>query len=198
MTSFPRAFLRTGKRRLEPRYPWVVFVPDRFFVVIVSAFLSWYFEWDKRGLAILGPVGAEGTSLFQFRWPFRWSNLPIIKSAMSTSFLIAVLGFFESSVAAKGLGDGGDGVQSMGISANRELVALGMANIVGGCFMALPAFGGYARSKLNVSTGAKSPMSSILLSFITFLCILFVIPYLYCIPVGALSLTRSIDLSSAS
>ena len=97
--------------------------------------------------------------------------------------MIAILGFFESSVAAKGLGKSRDGVQGMSVSANREMVALGVANVVGGCFMALPAFGGYGRSKVNASTGARSPMSSILLSIITFVCIMVLLPYLYYLPV---------------
>ena len=90
-------------------------------------------------------------------------------------------------MAAKSLGGGegrhGDGIQGMSLSANRELVALGVANVVGGCFMALPAFGGYGRSKVNASTGGKTPMSSIFLSIITVLCILFLLPYFYYLPV---------------
>lgn len=74
----------------------------------------------------------------------------------------------------------------MSLSANRELVALGVANIVGGCFMALPAFGGYGRSKVNKSTGGKTPMSSIILSLITVICILFLLPYFYYLPVSSI------------
>jgi MFS superfamily sulfate permease-like transporter len=107
---------------------------------------------------------------------------------MGTSFLIALLGFFESSVAAKALGGGerkgGDGIQGIQLSPNRELVALGVANLIGGCFNSLPGFGGYARSKINTSTGGKTPMSSILLSIITLICILFLLPYFYFLPVS--------------
>lgn len=113
--------------------------------------------------------------------------MDFIRQALSTSFLIAMLGFFESSVAAKSLAgfeNRSDGVQGMSLSANRELVALGFANLVGGCFMALPAFGGYGRSKVNASTGGKTPMSSILLSLITVLCVLYLLPYFYYLPVS--------------
>ena len=115
-----------------------------------------------------------------------------IDTALSTSFLIALLGFFESSVAAKSLGEGTHGLQGMTLSANRELIALGTANIVGGCFMALPAFGGYGRSKVNASTGGTTPMSSILLSIITLICVLFVVPYFYYLPKGVLSAMISV------
>lgn len=113
-----------------------------------------------------------------------------VREAMSTSFLIAILGFFESSVAAKALGVGGskpgEGLQGMTLSANRELIALGVANLVGGCFMALPAFGGYGRSKVNASTGGRTPMSSIILSLITVICVLFLLPAFHYLPVSYL------------
>ena len=146
--------------------------------------LSWKLGWEEKGLAILGNVNTEGAHLFDSHFPFDFSHLKHLDSALSTSFVIALLGFFESSVAAKSLGAGpSDGIQNISLSANRELVALGTANIMGGCFMAMPAFGGYGRSKVNAATGGKTPMSSIFLSVITVLCIVFLLPAFYYIPV---------------
>jgi MFS superfamily sulfate permease-like transporter len=110
-----------------------------------------------------------------------------IREAMGTSFMIALLGFFESSVAAKSLGgeERKDGIQGIQLSANRELVALGVANIVGSCFRALPAFGGYGRSKVNASTGGKTPMSSVFLSLITIICVVFLLPAFHYLPVSS-------------
>ena len=176
---------RQLKRYMQPRFPSVAYVPDRFVVVVLSAVLTWRFGWDKQGLEILGTIRSSTGSSFSFRWPLQPSKMIHIQEAMSTSFLIALLGFFESSVAAKSLGTGGSKrLQGMSLSANRELVALGVANIVGGCFMALPAFGGYGRSKVNASTGGKTPMSSIILSLITIICVLFLLPYFHYLPVG--------------
>lgn len=181
---------RELKKRLQPRYPAVAYVPDRFLVVALSAVITWKFGLDKQGLQILGNVQSTTGSPFPFHWPFVPSYMNHVREAMDTSFLIALLGFFESSVAAKSIGgverQSGGGIQGMTFSANRELVALGVANLVGGCFMALPAFGGYGRSKVNASTGGKTPMSSILLSLITVVCILFLLPYFYYIPVSHL------------
>ncbi|PWY80389.1 hypothetical protein BO94DRAFT_159304 [Aspergillus sclerotioniger CBS 115572] len=183
---------RTIKKALEPRYPQVVYFPDRIIVVILSAILTWRLGWYEKGLEVLGATQNTATGLFAFRWPFQLKHLNHVRTAMSTSFMIAILGFFESSVAAKGLGKSRDGVQGMSVSANREMVALGVANVVGGCFMALPAFGGYGRSKVNASTGARSPMSSIFLSIITFVCIMVLLPYLYYLPKAVLSSTISV------
>lgn len=166
----------------------MAYIPDRFLVVVLSAVFAGTFQWDKKGLEILGEVkSASGSNPFPFHWPFQTSHMMQVRQAMGTSFLIALLGFFESSVAAKALGGGEsrkDGIQGIQLSPNRELVALGVANLVGGCFMALPAFGGYGRSKVNASTGGKTPMSSIFLSIITIICVLFLLPYFYYLPVS--------------
>ena len=104
--------------------------------------------------------------------------------------MIAVLGFFESVVAAKSLGSKLD--SHFNISANRELVALGTANVVGGFFQALPAFGGYGRSKANKAIGGKTPFSSVVLSMCTILCVYFVLPYFYYLPRCVLSAMLSV------
>jgi MFS superfamily sulfate permease-like transporter len=151
--------------------------------VVASAILCWKLQWNEQGVEVLGTVKSATGGLFAFRWPFQLENMPQIRAAMSTSFLIALLGFFESSVAAKSLG-GSDNVHDIQLSANREMIALGTANFVGACFMSLPAFGGYGRSKVNKSAGGKTPMSSVFLSMIAMLSILFLLPYFYYLPVS--------------
>lgn len=174
---------------LEPRYPQVIYFPDRFLVIMLSVILTWRFDWKEQGLEVLGSTKSVN-GLFTFRWPFQFNGMKHIRMALSTSFIVALLGFFESSVAAKGLGDGTpDGIKGMTVSPNREMVALGVSNVIGGCFMGLPSFGGYARSKVAVSTGAKTPMTSIFLSIITLVVILVLLPYLYYLPVCRLSLS---------
>ncbi|KAF2154258.1 hypothetical protein K461DRAFT_223409 [Myriangium duriaei CBS 260.36] len=198
---------REVKKRMQPRRQWVAYIPDRFLVVVFSAVFTWAFKWNKQGLEILGNIKAKGRP-FQAHFPFEPTMLEHATDAFSTGILIALLGFFESSVAAKSLGnspqkpqkkpkdkeDDGepDGIQNMMVSPNRELVALGVANLVGGLFMALPAFGGYGRSKVNASTGGKTPMSSVFLSIITVICILFLLPYFHYIPKSVLSAMISV------
>ncbi|KAF2789898.1 high affinity sulfate transporter 1 [Melanomma pulvis-pyrius CBS 109.77] len=180
-------FFREMKIRLQPRYPSVAYIPDRFVVVVLSAIFTWKFGWEEQGLAILGDVRSSG-KLFAVHFPFETSHLKYAGDAVNTALIIALLGFFESSVAAKSLGSGDrgkDGVH-MQLSANRELIALGTANMTGGLFMALPAFGGYGRSKVNASTGGITPMSSIFLSLITIFCTCFLLPYFYYLPKGVL------------
>ncbi|KOS22396.1 putative sulfate transporter [Escovopsis weberi] len=181
---------RELKKRLDKRYPAVVFIPDRLAVVVASAFLCWSLDWESKGVGILGAVKPASAGLFHFRWPLQLANMTHIRAAMSTGFLIALLGFFESSVAAKSIGR--SSIPGIELSANREMIALGLANVVGGSFMSLPAFGGYGRSKVNKTTGAKTPMSSVFLSAISLLSIMYLLPYFYYIPKPVLSAMISV------
>lgn len=188
-----------------PKLGWVVYIPDRFIVVVFSAVFAWRFDWQSQGLDILGNIQPpQGVRLFEIHFPFAKENFKHVDDAFETALIVALLGFFESCVAAKSLGSGNvkseivkktredgtveeveesDGIRGITVSSNRELLALGLANILGGFFMAIPAFGGYGRSKVNKSTGGKTPMSSILLSLITVICTVFLLPYFYYIPV---------------
>ncbi|RKF61112.1 putative sulfate transporter [Erysiphe neolycopersici] len=181
-------FFRIVKKRLQRHYPMIVYIPDRFLIVVISAVLTWQLRWDRLGLEILGNVKSNSDSIFSFHWPFKASNMRFIRESMGTAFSIALLGFFESSVAARGLSneDKNGVLQGITLSPNRELVALGLANLVGGSFCALPAFGGYGRSKVNISTGGKTPMSSVFLSLITSVSVLYLLPLFHYLPKAVL------------
>ncbi|KAJ6258275.1 Prestin [Drechslerella dactyloides] len=172
--------MKKVREKLQDRHTWIVFIPDRFLVVTIATILAAKLKWKAKGIDTLGDV-SEGQ--FAIRFPFKNENMHEIREALPTAFLIAVLGFFESVVAAKSLGS----AVETNISSNRELVALGVGNILAGFGCGLPSFGGYGRSKLNVTTGGRTPMSSIVLAFITLMCILFVLPYFKHIPRCVLS-----------
>ncbi|RFU28440.1 hypothetical protein B7463_g7873, partial [Scytalidium lignicola] len=184
---------RQLKHFLQPRFPNAAYIPDRLFVVVLATVLAGKYGWDQQGVEVLGEIKSPSGHPFPFHWPFQTQHLKHVREAMGTSFVIALLGFFESSIAAKGLGGGEaknekEGIQGMSLSPNRELVALGVSNLVGGCFCALPAFGGYARSKVNASTGGKTPMSSVFLALLTVICVLYLLPYFYYLPKAILSM----------
>ena len=209
----------------------MVYFPDRFVAIVVSAIAVYLYDLESHGLDI---VGAEGSTK---------PGLPSLNLALFTEFdrlgavsnaalMIALLGYFESSVTGKSMrrstsptpkaidtGENNlytttaDGKKNASIplfvrqqqrshsltpnrqaqpprqqhSADRELIALGTANILGGMFSTLPAFGGFGRSKLNLQAGAQTPMSGIFLSCITFFATLFVTPLLYHVPRATLA-----------
>ncbi|KAF9584255.1 hypothetical protein BGW38_007067 [Lunasporangiospora selenospora] len=73
------------------------------------------------------------------------------------------------------------------VSPNRELVAMGVANIFGGLFQAIPAFGSLARSKINDKAGARTQLAGLITALFVLLAIFFLLPYFYYLPKAVLA-----------
>lgn len=90
-----------------------------------------------------------------------------------------MVGYLDSVVAAKQNADR----FGYSISPNRELVALGAANIVGSFVPGtLPAYGSITRSRINADVGGRSQMASIICSAVVLFTTFFLLPWLYFLP----------------
>ncbi|MEL7221118.1 MAG: SulP family inorganic anion transporter, partial [Bacteroidota bacterium] len=81
----------------------------------------------------------------------------------------ALVGFMESYSIAKAV----DTDKSTQINPNKELLALGFANLIGAFFRTFPAAGGFSRSAVNHQAGANTPLASILSALLVALALLF-------------------------
>ncbi|KAJ1323320.1 solute carrier family 26 (sodium-independent sulfate anion transporter) member 11 [Microdochium nivale] len=213
------------KKSFAKQLPNIVYFPDRFVAIVASAVVVYLFDLEAQGLDIVGASGSSRPGLPSFNARLV-TDVDRLKSVANTALMIAMLGYFESSVTGKSIRRpvapvaddesrqnpqcarlGKDKAKQQSApsttlhrrqpprqkqqqqqhSADRELVALGTANVLGGLFSTLPAFGGFGRSKLNLQAGSQTPMSGIFLSLITFLAILFVTPFLYYVPRATLA-----------
>ncbi|KAI5950647.1 hypothetical protein CANMA_005307 [Candida margitis] len=161
----------------------VALFPEIMIVVGGATIFCQYFRWDLDGVDIIGKVKTKESLTFYN--PL--SSWKLIKQLGTSGFLCAMLGFFESTTASKSLGTRFD----LPISTNRELVALGSLNLIGSLFGALPAFGGYGRSKIN-AISAKTTMSGAIMGLLTILTIQFLLGYLYFVPKCMLSVVTSV------
>lgn len=184
-TIFIIVVFRIFKVKMSRVFKQIIFVPEILIVVIVSTVLTGCLNLDDRGLDVVGkiPSGHIG-----FHVPFTHTRWAVFKSTFSSSFVCAVLGFFESTIAAKSLG----ATANVSVSTNRELVALGVTNIVGSMVNALPSFGGYGRSKINMLSGARTHLASFVLAATTAFCIAFAMRYFYYLPKCILSAIISV------
>ncbi|TFK74713.1 sulfate anion transporter [Pluteus cervinus] len=168
-------------RMIKARYKqyWFIYrLPEVLIVVLVSTYLSAKYHWDEDGLSILGPVSIKTSGSF-IKLPFSSDNLPYLHRTTSTAILISVMGFLDSIVAAKQNG----ARFGHSISPNRELVALGAANI-GASFVpgTLPAYGSITRSRMNGDCGGRTQMASLISSAFILLTTFFLLPWLYYLP----------------
>lgn len=132
--------MRIVKSKYGQTKKWFQLFPDVLLVVVVSILLTYYFDWENKGLAILGKIDSAGIPL---------PSIPTfppnkhMKDLLVTSAMIAVIGFVESIVIAKIYSS----KHNYSVSANRELVALGVANVCSGLFQGIPAFGSVRTNK---------------------------------------------------
>jgi MFS superfamily sulfate permease-like transporter len=126
--------MRIIKSKYGQTKKWFQLFPDVLVVVVVSILLTRRLDWEHQGLAILGKIESAGIPL---------PSIPTfppskhLKDLLVSSAMIAVIGFVESIVIAKIYSS----KHNYSVSANRELVALGVANVCSGLFQGIPAFG---------------------------------------------------------
>ncbi|SCU81908.1 LAFA_0C07910g1_1 [Lachancea sp. 'fantastica'] len=179
--------LKYLKKRLSKRYKKVIFVPDILLVVVLVTLVSYLHDFKHRyGIEVVGDINTESGGTL--RNPLAKKNLKYYNDLFHASFMVALLGFFESTTAAKSLGSAND----LAVSSNRELVALGSLNLVGSLFGALPSFGGYGRSKINAYSGAVSAMSGVFMGAITLITSKFLLGLIHYIPVCILSVITTV------
>ncbi|KAG0059374.1 hypothetical protein BGZ89_000464 [Linnemannia elongata] len=167
------------KKRLT-KVPFLAFIPEILLCVILYTVLTGIFRWDKDGLAILAPADAGGIQLPSI--PSAPEGVPV-RSLFGTAVLISIIGFVESIVITKQYAT----KHNYSVSPNRELVAMGVANIFGGLFQAIPAFGSLSRSKINDKAGARTQLAGFITALIVLLSIFFLLPYFYYLPKAVLA-----------
>lgn len=115
---------RVAKSKVNVR--WILLLPEVLVVVIVSILLTYFCDWENQGLDILGTI--EGAGKIPLPSIPDFPSNHHMKDLLVTAAMIAIIGFVESVVIAKTFSSR----HNYSVSANRELVALGVANTVSG------------------------------------------------------------------
>lgn len=138
---------------LKPSYAkWA----ERLFPLIllgIAITLSMRLHWTSKGVATIGSI-PQGLPTFTLPY------LPDFSEALNllpTAGLMALIAFVSSSSVANTYAR----LRGETFDANVELKGLGLANLAGGLFQSFPIAGGFSRTAINVDSGAKSPLASI-------------------------------------
>ncbi|KAI7831968.1 sulfate transporter family-domain-containing protein [Kickxella alabastrina] len=171
--------LRIAKSRFKSAR-WLQGVPDTLLVIILATLVSWLAKLKvNHAVNVFGHVDGD---LPHFGIP-KIPALVDTKDIVSSGITITMIGVVESVIVAREYASR----NHYAVSSNRELVALGISNIVGSAFAAYPAFGSLSRSKLNDRAKARSQMSGIVTTLLVLVSLLRVLPYLYHLPLGVLA-----------
>jgi sulfate permease, SulP family len=143
---------------------WRKAFPAALTVVAAAILLAWLARLESAGIGIVGevPGGLPGFSIPLLDAGAMWQLLPV-------ALTIALVGFMESIAVAKAYATR----HGYDVDPDRELVALGTANVVGAFFRAFPTTGGFSRTAVNDQAGARTPVASLVAAGVVGLTLLF-------------------------
>jgi len=126
-------------------------------------------------------VGAIPEGLPSFKMPS--FNLDAFGSLLSAALVISLVGFMEAISIAKAVA----AKTKQRIDPNQELIGQGLANIVGSATQAFPVSGSFSRTAVNMNSGARTGLSSVITALFVLLTLLFLTPLLYHLPQAVLA-----------
>lgn len=110
-------------------------------------------------------------------------KLDTLIKLLPTALIIALVGFMEAISIAKSMATR----TRQRIDPNQELVGQGLANIAGSLFQSFPVSGSFSRSAVNLSSGARTGMSSVVAGLIVLVTLLLFTPLLHHLPQASLA-----------
>jgi sulfate permease, SulP family len=157
---------------------------DMLAALIAAALVAAFFGWSnptpdgKSIISVLGTVPAALPSLHIPEIKFQW-----VTQLFGSAVAISCLGLLEALAVAKSIAIH----TRQPLDYNRQSIAEGIGNLVGGFFQSLPGSGSLTRSAINYQCGALTRMSGIYAGIIVGIAVLALGPYARFIPKPALA-----------
>ena len=162
--------LQLGLQRFLPR------VPASLVTVAAGIAASVLAGLQRAGVELVGevhgglpPFTLPDASLFAHLWPAATG--------------IALMSFVESVAAGRAF----RGPNEPQPDPNRELLALGLANAIGGCFQNLPSGGGTSQTAVNRRAGARSQVAGLVTAAVVVAVLFFLAPVVHLMPQATLA-----------
>ncbi len=148
------------------------------FVVMFSTALVYFFSLAERGVEVVGtiPSGLPGLD-------FSFFDPTLIPAVFPGAVAIAFVGLMEGMSTAKSLA----GRRRLRINANRELLAMGAANLISAITGGLAVTTSISRSAVNSQAGANTGLSSVVAALMMVFVVLFLTPVFFFLPKAALA-----------
>jgi SulP family sulfate permease len=146
--------------------------------MVIGILLSYFLDFETNKVAVIGNINA------QISLPtipnLSFSN---ILTLLPSALIISIVGFLEAFAIAKSIAS----QTRQKIDVNQELIGQGIGNIASSLFKGYPIAGSFSRTAVNFSAGAVTGISSVFVSLLVLVTILFLTPFLYYLPKAILS-----------
>jgi len=95
--------------------------------------------------------------------------------------IVPLLAIIENTAIAKAFAEG------QRLDTTQEMIALGLSNLVGSFFHAMPVTGSFSRTAVNYSSGVRTPLGGVFTGLLVICALQFLTPYFIYIPKATLS-----------
>lgn len=169
-------------RRLVKRFGWPQI--DLLAVLVVAGLIAYVAGWSIPGADGKSAVSVAAKVPQSLPTP----HIPVLDigslAQLSQGALaIAFIGLIEALSIAKAIAH----QSQQKIDYNRQILAEGLANLVGGFFQSLPGSGSLSRSAINFQAGAATRFSGIVAAATVAVALLLFAPLLHYVPTAALA-----------
>ncbi|KAJ6826174.1 putative sulfate transporter 3.3 [Iris pallida] len=158
--------------------------------VILSTLLVFLFKAQNHGIGIIGKLkcGLNRPS---------WDELIFSSSYLGTAIKTGVVTGLISLTEGVAVGRTFAALKDYKVDGNKEMMAIGIMNIIGSCTSCYVTTGSFSRSAVNNNAGCKTAMSNIVMSLTVMVTLLLLMPLFVYTPnvvLGAIIISAVIGL----
>lgn len=153
-------------------------VPEAIVIVVGSGLVIWILGLKSADIELVGaiPRGLPSPDI-------PGASFEEIRRLLPAAITISLIQFMNIT----SLGRSFASRHQYTISPNRELFAIGSANLVGSFFHSVPVSGSFSRTAVNEHAGGSSPLGNVFAAMMVLATLVVLTPLLYFIPMAALA-----------
>lgn len=148
-------------------------------VIMTTLLVTFYQLSDLQNVAIVGEI-QPGLPDISFTF---FSNMPQWEALLPGATFIAIIAYVESVAIAKVTAN----IRNQKINPNQELIALGAANLATAFSGGMSVAGGFSRTMVNFSAGARTQMAILIAVLILSIAVIFFTEQFTYLPKAALA-----------
>ncbi len=162
--------LLVGLKRYLPN------IPAALVTVVVGIAVSGLAGLDRLGIELVGEVQGGLP-------PFTPPNISLLEHLWPAALGIALMSFVETAAAGRAFARPDEPRPA----ANRELMAIGLTNLLGGLFSNMPSGGGTSQTAVNRQAGVRSQVAALVTAIMVVAVLFFLAPLIHLMPQATLA-----------
>ncbi|TQD99273.1 hypothetical protein C1H46_015062 [Malus baccata] len=174
-------FLLTTKyfSKKKPKLFWISALAPLTSIVLGSI-LVYLTHAEKHGVQVIGKL-KKGIN------PLSFGDLVFVSPYLTTAFKTGVITGIIALAEGIAVGRSFSMFKNYHIDGNKEMIAIGMMNVVGSCTSCYLTTGPFSRSAVNYNAGCKTAMSNVIMAIAVMFTLLFLTPLFHYTPLVVLS-----------